>query len=207
MADYKEETRKTYDKIAEHYSKANSYQFWVGELERFRELLSGKKIIDIGCGAGRDAAIFTREGFDYTGIDASEAMLKIAKEVAPEGVYKQMDFFHLDFQDNSFDGFWAAASYLHIPKAEVGKALAEAERILKPGGVGFISLKERNGMEEGMIEQTYSSDKVSRFFAFYEKGEFERYLTSAGFELVGEATHFEQDERNTTWLGYFVRKP
>lgn len=207
MPDYKGETIRTYQKIAEHYSKANSDQFWVAEHKRFNELVSGKNILDIGCGTGRDALVFTGEGYDYTGIDASEAMLAIAREVAPKGRYRLMDFSQLDFPDNSFDGFWAAASYLHIPKAEVGEALAEAKRILKPGGIGFISLKERNGMEEGMIEQPYSDEKISRYFAFYEKGEFEVRVREAGFELIGDAMYFEHDERKTTWLGYFVRKP
>lgn len=72
---FKEETKKTYDTIAAEYSKANFKPFWVEEFKKYSSLVEGKKILDIGCGAGRDAVVFTEAGFDYTGIDASQAML------------------------------------------------------------------------------------------------------------------------------------
>lgn len=170
--DFKEETKKTYDQIAVNYSKANFDPFWVEEFKKYSALVPGKDILDIGSGAGRDAAVFTEAGFNYTGIDASQAMLDVAKERAPKGIYKQMDFYHLEFPDNTFDGFWAAASFLHVPKVDLPKLILEAKRILKPGGIGFISVKEKEqgGVEEGMIEQARFDKTISRYFAFYEKG-------------------------------------
>ncbi len=206
MADPKQQTFETYEKIADGYSKSNFDPFWVKEFETYTSLVPGKKILDIGSGAGRDAVVFTNAGFEYTGIDASPAMLAVAKERAPKGEYKVMDFYHLEFPGATFDGFWAAASFLHVPKVDVSKLLLEAKRVIKAGGVGFISLKERNGMSEGVIEEDRYGG-IARYFAFYEKGEFEKYIQEAGFGLVGKAEYHEDDSRKTVWLGFFVKKP
>lgn len=119
-----------------------------------------------------------------------------------------MDFYHLDFPDTTFDGFWAAASFLHVPKADFPKVLLEAGRVLKVGGIGFVSVKqkEEGGMDEGLIEQSRFGGTIARYFAFYEKEECKKYLTGVGFEVIEEAVYHEDDERNTVWLGYFVRK-
>ena len=202
----KKETLLTYAKIAEDYNKANFQPFWIEEFEKYKNLVSGKKILDIGCGAGRDSMVFTQSGFEYTGIDASPEMLAIAKERAPSGNYHKMDFYHLEFPDNTFDGFWAAASFLHVPKAEMVTVLSEAKRVIKPGGFGFISLKEKDDLEEGMITQERFGGVISRYFAFYTKDEFKRYIDDAGFDLVGDTTYRENDERHTVWLGFFVKK-
>jgi ubiquinone/menaquinone biosynthesis C-methylase UbiE len=207
MADYKQYNFETYEHIAEDYSRANFKPFWVNEFKTYRNLISGKKVIDIGCGAGRDAVVFTDAEFDYTGIDVSPAMLQIAKKRAPKGTYHVMDFFHLDFLDDTFDGFWAAASFLHVPKADVSQLIHEAKRVVKSGGIGFLSVKEKDGMEEGMIEQTRFGQTISRYFAFYEKDEFKNYLIGCGLEVVGDTTYREKDDRGTTWLGFFVKKP
>jgi len=206
--DHKEQTKETYDTIATDYSKANFMPFWVEEFKKYVELVPGKKVLDIGCGAGRDAVLFLEEGFEYTGIDASQAMLDIAQARAPHGTYRQMDFYRLDFPDNSFDGFWAAASFLHVPKIDISKCIREAQRVLRAGGVGFVSVKQKEvgGMDEGMIEQNRFGGTVSRYFAFYEKEELKHYIVSAGLEVVDEAVYHEDDERHTTWLGYFVKK-
>ena len=147
MSYYKEKIRKTYDKIAPKFSATHFEHFWI------EDFIDGKKVLDIGCGAGRDAAVFVENEFDYTGIDASKGMLKVAADRVPKGIFKQMDFYNLEFPDNSFDGFWAAASFLHVPKEDAGKVIKEAKRILKPGGVGFISIKEKTEIDEGVIEE------------------------------------------------------
>src|SRR3989339_412761 len=135
----KEKTIDTYNKIAPKYSKGHFVHFWTDEFEIYKSLIKGNKVLDLGCGAGRDAAVFVENGFDYTGIDASEGMLKVASERVPKGKFQKMDFSKTIFQDGEFDGFWAATSFLHIPKRDVARVLQEAKRIIKNGGAGFIS--------------------------------------------------------------------
>lgn len=197
-------TAETYDKIAAGYSAGHFAHFWIEEFDFYKSLIKGKKVIDLGCGAGRDAAIFIENGFDYTGIDASAGMLKVARARAPKGKFQQMDFSATTFSDGVFDGFWAAASFLHIPKKDVSSILQEARRITKNGGVGFISLKEKTGMDEGMIDEDKYGG-ISRYFSFYARDEFKDILEQNGFSVVKISTHTEDDERKTNWLGYFVK--
>jgi len=203
--DIKEKTAKTYDKIASGYSAKHFAHFWIKEFDFFKDIINGKKIVDLGCGAGRDAAVFVENGFDYTGIDTSEGMLKVAGERVPRGKFRQMDFSKTDFPNDAFDGFWAAASFLHIPKKDISVPLQEAKRIIKNGGVGFISVKEKNGMDEGMIhEDKYGG--ISRYFSFYTQDEFKKSLKQSGLSVIKITTHIENDERKTNWFCYFVMK-
>lgn len=161
--DIKQKTAETYDKIASGYSAGHFAHFWIEEFDFYKSIINGKKVIDLGCGAGRDATVFVENGFDYTGIDASDGMLKVASERVPKGKFQQMDFSKTIFKEGEFDGFWAAASFLHIPKKDVGAVLQEAKRIIKNGGVGFVSIKEKSEMDEGMIEENKYGG-ISRYF-------------------------------------------
>lgn len=202
--DIKHKTAETYNKIAYGYSTGHFAHFWIEEFDFYKSIINGKKVIDLGCGAGRDAAVFVENDFDYTGIDASEGMLKVASERVPKGKFQKMDFSKTIFKDGEFDGFWAAASFLHIPKNDVSGVLQEAKRITKNGGVGFISVKEKNGMDEGMIDENKYGG-ISRYFSFYTQDEFKKLLEQNGFSVVKMSTHTEDDERKTNWLCYFVK--
>src|SRR3989344_8065973 len=147
-------TIKSYDIIAQDFGKVNFDFFWINELKIFKSLVRGKKILDIGCGTGRDVAMLIESGFECTGIDASQGMLKVASERVLNGKFIKMDFYKLKFPNETFDGFWAAASFLHAPKNDIGIVLNEAKRVLKTGGIGFISLKQKMGIGEGTIKDT-----------------------------------------------------
>jgi ubiquinone/menaquinone biosynthesis C-methylase UbiE len=204
MAD--KSTIDAYNKIAEEFHSRNSVTLYGKEYGIYKELIGkGNKILEIGCGTGRDAEELIKLGFYYTGIDASEGMLKIAQEKVKEAKFILGDFYKLDFPSESFDGFWAAASFLHVPKVEIDKVLGEAYRILKQEGIGFISLKQKTVMDEGVIKETKAGG-IERYFAFYEKGEFENILERNKFEVVDITTVQENDKDITTWLCYFVRK-
>ncbi|MEK7200682.1 MAG: methyltransferase domain-containing protein [Patescibacteria group bacterium] len=201
----KEKTIDTYNKIAPKYSKGHFAHFWIDEFEIYKNLIDGNKVLDIGCGAGRDASVFINNNFDYTGIDASEGMLKVASERVPKGIFKQMDFYSLDFLDGTFDGFWATASFLHIPKEDVGKVINETKRVVKSGGVGFISIKEKTDKDEGLIEEDKYGG-IARYFAFYNQEEFKKILEDNGLEVIRVTSRIEDDEIKTKWLCYFVKK-
>lgn len=202
--DTKQKTAATYDKIASAYSTGHFAHFWIEEFDFYKSNLDGKKVIDLGCGAGRDAAVFCENGYDYMGIDASDGMLKVASQRVPKGKFKKMDFSRTIFGDGEFDGFWAAASFLHIPKKDIARVLQEAKRIIKKGGLGFVSVKEKNGVEDGMIdEKKYGG--LSRYFSFYDQTEFKNILEQNGFSVIKMSTHREDDERKTNWLCFFVK--
>ena len=198
-----DKTIQTYDKIAENFSKSHFDPiFWKKEFGIFEKLVNGKKVIDIGCGTGRDAILFTSKNFDYLGTDASKGMLNVARKRVKRGKFKLMSFYDLDFPENTFDGFWAVASILHVPKNKVNDVLKGVRRIIKPGGIGFVSIKEKRALEEGIIKEDKFGG-IERFFAFYTMDEFKGVLIKSGFEVLSNHVLKEMD---TNWLCYFVRK-
>ena len=85
--------------------------------DKFLQMLSGKKILDFGCGSGRDTMYFLKSGFDVTATDGSEELCKYASEYT--GIHvKQMLFQDLDEVDY-YDGIWACSSILHLSKNEL----------------------------------------------------------------------------------------
>jgi len=116
------------------------------------------KILDAGCGTGRDVKYFINEGFKITAFDASPAMVfetkrKIANLKAQD--IKSANFsncIEMTFEEvnykREFDGIWAAASLLHIHPKKIDYILKVLVDALKPGGIMFFSLKYGKGSEK-----------------------------------------------------------
>lgn len=203
-----DQTIRTYNKIAARYNEVNLSQVWFErELTTFKSLLPRGKVIDIGCGAGRDASFFLENGYDYTGIDASKAMLEIARARNKRGEFIFKDFYKLDFPKGSFDGFWAAASLLHVPEKRINKLLLSIGEILKTGAIGFISVRKRHGkLRDGIaIEQKYGH-LIKRHFTYYTKHSLSKLLSKAGFKLLKVYERYNPKYRDIFWVHAFVRK-
>ena len=94
----------------------------------------GTRLLDIACGSGYAASVAAGRGAQVSGLDASEALIAIARARTPAGDFRVGDMFALPFGDASFD---VATSFNGIWKGCEG-ALAEARRVVRPGGmVGF----------------------------------------------------------------------
>jgi ubiquinone/menaquinone biosynthesis C-methylase UbiE len=199
-------TIDAYNKIADDFHQRNAVSILNKEYDIFSEFEGdNKNIVEIGCGTGRDAVELIKRGFEYVGIDASEEMLKIAQKRAPDAKFRVGDFYKLDFPAESFDGFWAAAAFLHVPKSEIDLVIAEAKRILKPHGIGFITVKEKTTMDEGIIEEAKGGG-IQRYFAFYDQDEFKEILERNGFEILKIMRQQEDDKIKTRWVEFFVKK-
>jgi SAM-dependent methyltransferase len=104
---------------------------------------AGVRLLDIACGSGLASSMAARRGFEVSGIDASEQLIRIAAARTPSGNFQTGDMFELPFPDHSFD---VATSFNGIWKGCEG-ALQEARRILVPEGrlgVTFWGRPERN---------------------------------------------------------------
>lgn len=202
IEDVVKKTIETYDKIAEHYAKKYSNLERVKYLaNRFMYCLNGNKILDIGCGHGRDVKYFSDIGFKVVGIDLSSNLLKIAKQNAPNAKILKMDMRKLGFHDEYFDGAWAAASFLHIPKKEAKEVLNEFNRVIKKDGVLFIAVKEGEG--EKIVEERKNNQVYSRFFAFYEQKEFQNLVEASGFKIFNAIVKKTDVD---IWISLFARK-
>lgn len=104
-----------------------------------KHLKPGASVLDAGCGSGRDALAFSRMGYDVVAFDASPKMVDAASKRAGVPVY-EMTFEDMTF-DQLFDGIWACASLLHVPRMHLSEVLRSLASFLKPTGVLYASFK------------------------------------------------------------------
>jgi len=199
MKDKIKEAVRVYDKIAAIYVNSSYEKIMQFQLTKFESLLKGKKILDVGCGVGRDVEYFLTDGYDPVGIDASENMIKEAKKNIPEGKFKIMDFRKMDFKDDSFDGIWAMASLYHISEDEMVDTLKEFYRVLGKKGLLYIAVYEGEGSKED-IDPKYGE---KRTFYFYKEDDMKKYLEEAGFAVIRSEVNQTEEHR---WLEVYARK-
>ena len=145
------------------YYDQNSEVFVSGTLKadmadtrsRFCRWLPQKALIlDFGCGSGRDAKAFLEAGYSVEATDGSEELCNKASDYTGLSV-KRMLFNELN-TCNQYDGIWACASILHLPKQELADVLGKIETALKTGGVLYTSFKY--GTFEGIRKGRYFTD-------------------------------------------------
>ena len=100
-------------------------------------------ILELGCGAGNHSAVMLAAGFAVRATDGSPEMAAIASRRLGHPV-EAMLFDELDAQD-AYDGVWASACLLHVPRDELESILARIHRALKPSGVFYASFKIGEG--------------------------------------------------------------
>ncbi|NBB97421.1 MAG: methyltransferase domain-containing protein [Alphaproteobacteria bacterium] len=102
------------------------------------------RILEIGCGAGNNLWFAAREGFDVTGLDGSDAAMDFArKRFAEEGLQGEFvtgDFTDLPFADDSFDIVLERGAVSMAPTSAARKAVEEAARVLRPGGLMYAEI-------------------------------------------------------------------
>ncbi len=202
------ETIDTYNKVAEDYKSRNekydNKNVMKVLLDYFlKQLKKSKKILDIGSGAGFDAKYLYEKGCEVTSIDLSENLLEIAKQIAPNVEFINTDARFMNFNNECFDGIWASASLLHIPKEEVRKVLTNIFSILKPHGIFFVAIKHGIGERFVVNKGSDNLNGARRFFAFYQKDEFEKLLNNSGFKVV----YYEQNIfRGNIWMNFLCTK-
>lgn len=175
-------TKNSYDSTAFEYAK-NVSTFHNKEVaDIFLKFLSLKaKILDLGCGPGRDAKIFSDIGLQVTGIDFSPQMIEIAKKTAPHAQFYTMNIESIELPLESFDGVYASASLLHIPKKNLPNVLEKIRSLLKKEGIFYLSIKKGKGE---LIEEDVRYNHVKKFWSFFEEDEIQNYLEQAGFEII-----------------------
>ena len=129
-----------YNKNADAYIEKTRFMDVSSLYEDFEECLSpGDRILDLGCGSGRDAKHFLEQGYEVVAVDGSVELCKRAEYYLGIPV-RHLMFFDLAFHEE-FDGVWACASLLHVPKAEITETLHKVCSSLKVGGVLYASFK------------------------------------------------------------------
>jgi SAM-dependent methyltransferase len=129
-------------------SNAQSYADWAkapsARLRGFLSLLpSGGSILELGCGAGNHSAVMLEAGFQVRATDGSPEMADIAARRLGHPV-EAMRFDELS-EYEAYEGVWASACLLHVPRGELAGILLKIRRALKPAGVFYASFKVGDG--------------------------------------------------------------
>ena len=202
-----------------------------GELESFegRTLVrifekflgeSKARILEGGCGFGAWCEWFQNRGHDIVGIEYDEKIVARAREFKPDVAVQHGDITHLNYPDNSFDAYISLGVVEHFERGPQ-QALAEAHRILKPGGLAFVTtplLTVVRGLASHPIRSLYFlrrrlKGEPNYFWEYrFTRRELRTYLEEAGFEIIYEDVDDYEPEVTDRHIGlwadwFFLRQP
>lgn len=156
----------------------------------------GGRILDAGCGAGRDAKAFLERGFRVDAFDASPALAAIAKRHA--GIPVEVADLETFEPRAKYDGIWCMSSLLHLSPEAEARVLERLARALVPGGVLYVSYKEGPGcrIQEGRFFRDHTEESL---FSLIE--------ATPGLVLVDFWKNAHADTRRTeTFLNAIARR-
>jgi len=157
------------------------------------------RVLEIGCGGGHDAAWMMARGLKVTATDASAAMAAEAARRLGVDV-RVMAAEDLD-ETAAFDGIWAAASLLHVPKASLAGVFRHIATALVPGGQLYCSFKASDGDGEGR-------DELGRYYNYPSPDELRALVEDSGLRILD----FEKDAgsgydgRAARWLSVWAAR-
>jgi SAM-dependent methyltransferase len=154
-------THTYYSKHAQAFCEETATLDLTNAYRPFLELVPiNGRILDAGCGSGRDSLYFKRRGYCVTAFDNAEKLVKMASALLGAPVLHR-SFAEIDF-DGEFDGVWACASLLHVPKADMPAALARLLQALKPSGVLYASFKwgHKEEIRKGRLFNDYTENSL-----------------------------------------------
>ena len=165
----------------QHYDR-NAEDFWTGTrghdvsqnvsaLLQYIESAPPFKMLDFGCGPGRDLKTFTERGHVAIGLEGSSRLAAMARAFSGCEVWEQ-NFLALDLPTLHFDGIFANAALFHVPSQELPGVLKALHATLKMRGVLFAS-NPRGSNEEGWNR--------GRYGAYHDLAAWRRFMTEAGF--------------------------
>lgn len=163
MADI-DKTLKYYNENAQSFASGTVSVKFTEVQDKFLEKLNPDAyILDFGCGAGRDTKYFLSRGYQVDAVDGSEQLCRIASEYTEIKV-RQMLFQELD-EKEKYDGIWACASILHLPKKQLREVLKNMYAALKSKGWIYISFKygEFEGERNGRYFTDFTTDTFKDF--------------------------------------------
>lgn len=187
-----------YDKNAHKFYNSTVNVDMSEHYRRFEEyLLPESRILDAGCGSGRDSLYFLSKGYIVQAFDASVEMVKLSSELTGLAVQ------HAKFEDVKFNvkfnGIWASASLLHIDRGSIMDILQRLAAMLCEDGVLFMSFKYGDKVYE----------KDDRLFYCYDQSSFSAMVSSIPALKILELykTADVRDERiNEYWLSAIAKK-
>lgn len=156
-------------------------------------------LLDLGCGAGQDARHLSARRHRVVGIDLTWPLLDFARRRTRRLPLVQADMRYLPLRARAFDGVWAAASLIHLPKPAVRRVLRDLCALVVPGG--WLVLTVAHGRRSGTLRTGWIP---GRYFARWRKDELARVVRSAGWEIIALKTVTGR-ERKGRWVNLIAR--
>jgi hypothetical protein len=129
-------------------------------------------------------------------------MVSLARRNVPEAHFEQINLYDLRKLKVKFDGFWARAVYLHVPKSRINESLQSLNKCLKLNAIGMMSIKDGDREEFEVRDKEKMHEE--RLFVYWKKEEFIELLKVNGFQVV-EYIYKPESER-TNWHIMFLKK-
>ena len=186
-----------YNKYAEEFT-ASTFEVDMESLYQpfLAELSEGARILDVGCGSGRDTLAFKNKGYQVDAIDYSEELVKKASRLTGIPV-KLKSFYEIDDYE-AYDGIWACASLLHCERTRLKEVIGKLLSALKPNGMLYMSFKYGNGDRQKDGRQFTDLDEVQ---AKALLGQFDRVQ-----QIKQWITIDQRPERQEKWLNLIWKK-
>jgi ubiquinone/menaquinone biosynthesis C-methylase UbiE len=201
--DFDERTIDYYNQHADEYAVTSFSPEITNNVSHFQEELlkrldRGARILDAGCGVGRDTRYFIKEGRIVIAFDASKEMVRRCREY-PHAYCKQMTFAELQYNEE-FDAVWACASLLHLRPDQAREAIRRLTTALKIGGVMYIALKLGEPSESG-------HDIDGRYFTYYtESSAKQLYENDKRLECISVTPSGKNKRGGPLFLNLFLRR-
>lgn len=190
--------------IAYYQANAPRYTLSFGQapsrhLDAFLDRLEpGARILELGCGGGRDSARIVERGFDLDATDGTPAMVRKANERFDVGA--RVLLFEELSAEQEYDAIWAHACLLHVPRNDLPDILSAILRALKPGGLHFANYK---------LGEAEGRDPLGRWANLPDEAWLEHTYRKSDFEvLAGERYRGEgADGVVRDWYALTLRRP
>jgi len=191
----------TYNKIARDWHNQHiDDKRWLRGSDLFvSKLLNNALILDVGCGPGLKSNYLLQKGLRVVGIDIANEFITIAKENNPNGIFIHTDMKEASSLPYEFDGIYALASLLHIPKTEIQSIIAILLSKLKPEGFLYVLIKESKGVEEEIVVENDYGYEYERFFSYFIIDEIKELLIKQNLSIV-------HSESKDGWIQIIAKK-
>lgn len=217
-----EKTKEDYNLIAEDFSRTREKPLPEIKFLFDNYLISGERVLDLGCGNGRYFQFFAEKNVDYFGVDSSEKLIEIAKRRHPEGKFQLAEALHLPFPNNFFDKIYSIAVLHHIPSKDFRlQFLKETHRILKSKGLLILTIWKLPRLKKYYLLFKYTilkfigkskldwgdilvpwGEKVKRYYHCFFKKELENLVKKS--ELIIKESGIVKNEKGNRQNIYLI---